>query len=117
MSPAQMHLALNHLPLFATLFAIVLIVIGLKWQETFLRQVGLGMLLFSAFASAPVYLSGEPAESQITGKPGVTQAQVHEHEAAALWALISAIVVGLAATILLIMQDWERDRPRLVWSI
>jgi uncharacterized membrane protein len=97
MNAAQIHLALNHLPIFATLFGFLILLIALLKNSTPLKQAGLGLCLAAALGAIPTFLSGEPAEEVILSQPGIEEDRIEEHEEMALIALIVIEVLGAAS--------------------
>ncbi len=111
MNPAQIHLALNHLPIFATLFGAGLVALGLLKKEEGLRKVGLWFLVIAALSTVPVYLTGEPAEELVEHRAGVSEQVIHAHEEAAELALIVVGVLGAASLFALLWSKLGRPLP------
>lgn len=111
MNFVQIHVALNHAPIFATLFAVGLILFGLWRRNATVRKTGQWLLVLAAVTTAPVFFSGEPAEDIVENLPGVTKQVVHEHEDAAKFAFIVAGIVGAASLALLIIEQTGRAVP------
>jgi hypothetical protein len=109
-SPAQVHLALNHLPVVGALLASVVLVLGALVRNAPLRHFGLGLLVFAMVAALPVYFSGEPAEERIEHLPGVSEQTIEHHEDAALTALIAILVGGSIAGAALLTAAMRRDK-------
>lgn len=73
-SPAHLHLLLNHIPILGTLlFAPLVLLWGLwrRWREV--TQVGVALTVLLALAAVPVYLTGESAEEQLEGRQPVAR--------------------------------------------
>lgn len=102
MNPAQIHLALNHLPVVGMIVAVVTLGSGLLFRAGALLRFGLFLLVGLALVSIPVYLSGNQAEEQIEHAAGVGHATIEEHEDAALYAMIGVQILGLVALVALI---------------
>lgn len=111
MNFVQIHVALNHTPLFATLFAAGLILFGLWRKNATVRKTGQWFLVLAAIATVPVFFSGEPAEDIVENLPGVTKQVVGEHEGAAKFAFVFAVVVGAASLALLVVEQTGRAVP------
>jgi uncharacterized membrane protein len=101
MNAAHFHLALNHLPIYAVLFGIALVVIGRVVHSDTTQRVGLWMLVAAGLFAIPVYLTGEPAEEVIEKLPGISEAAIEPHEEMGVFALTGALLLGLlgAATL------------------
>lgn len=97
MNAAQIHLALNHLPVVLPLIAAPLLAIGLLRGSLDVQRVAWGLLFLAALTAWPVYLSGEPTESIVKNYPGVSRLAIHDHQQAALYTLIALQIVGLLA--------------------
>jgi uncharacterized membrane protein len=97
MNEAEVHLALNHLPLFGTLFGFLLLLLAVLRKSRDLKQAGLWLCLLAALGAIPVYLSGEPAEELVESVPGVNPDLIEEHEESALWALVGIEILGAAS--------------------
>lgn len=97
MNQAHLHLLLNHVPPLGTLFALVLLVIaGLRRSDEMFRGA-LILLVVVGLAAIPTYLTGEPAEDQVMGMPGVVMDAIHRHEDSAKASLAAAVVLGIIA--------------------
>ena len=96
MSPAHLHLLLNHAPLFGLLGALLLLLGGLIWKSRDVLRAGLLVAMAAAVITVPAYLTGEPAEEVVERIPGAQEAALEEHEDAAMSVLVAAIAAGLA---------------------
>lgn len=109
-SPAQVHLALNHLPVVGALLASAVLALAALVRHAPLRHFGLGLLVFAMVAALPVYFSGEPAEKRIEHLPAVSEQTIEHHEDAALTALIAILVGGSIAGAALLAAGMRRDK-------
>lgn len=115
---AQIHLAVNHLPVFATLLATALLGIAAVTRRASARTLGQGMLVFAALSGLPAYLSGEGAEEIVEHRPGVSETLIERHEEAATQALVVAMAAGLVATAALIATRVGRERAvRILFAV
>jgi hypothetical protein len=94
MSATQVHLMLNHLPVFGTVLGMVLLAAGAARQSQDLRRAGLLLFLAGALGALPVYLSGEPAHKAVQNLPGVDGRVVEKHKEVAQLALSAILVLG-----------------------
>ncbi len=115
MNAAQIHLALNHLPLAFTGIGAALLVLALAWKSRELRQVAAGLIVVGALCTVPVFLSGEPAEEIVEDLQGVSHQDIHEHEEAGELVLILTAILGVATLAVLLFERWKQPAPRLVW--
>ncbi len=113
MNPAQLHLALNHFPLFATLIGVGILGIGILKGNGALKKAGLWLFLIAAVSTVPVFKSGEPAEELVEHRTGVTKETIHAHEEAADFALIAVGLLGLASLVTLFLLKKGRT-PQVV---
>lgn len=102
MNAAHVHLMVNHLPLFAVMFGLVLLALGL-WRPAMpvVRRAGLVLMVVGGLAGGAAYLSGEPAEEVVEAHVQVDEDLVHEHEDAGTFGMISTAVAGLLALLIL----------------
>src|SRR5512144_2399191 len=107
---AQIHLALNHLPVFAALLATATLLFAAVTRSTSTRNTGLGVLVFAALAALPVYFTGEGAEEIVEHRPGVTEAIIERHEEAAERALATILVAGAVAAAALMAVRLRKER-------
>jgi len=110
LTSAQIHLAVNHLPVFATLLAAVTLGLAAVTRRAGTRNLGLGLLVFAAASALPAYFSGEGAEKIVENRPGVTEALIERHEEAAGRALAVTIAAGLLAAAALVAVRLQREQ-------
>ncbi len=103
LNAAQLHLGLNHLPVFGAIIGFFVLATGLVLMRQGVKTIGLGILIFGALSVAPVYLTGEPAEKIVEHRPGVSEAVIHNHEEAAELSLIFCALTGLASAATLLL--------------
>ena len=68
---AQLHLLLNHVPVFGTAFGLLLRLAALAMKNDGWRSAAMVVLLASALGTIPAYLTGEPAEDVIENLQGI----------------------------------------------
>jgi len=112
MNFAQVHLALNHGPVFGFFFAVLVFVHGVFYKQRDVVKVALWMFFAAALIAVPVYLTGDPAEGIVKKLPEVQQSAIEDHDNAATIALIAVSVVGVCALGLLFLL---RKGPLLPW--
>jgi hypothetical protein len=112
LDPAHIHLLLNHIPLFASLGAALLVLIGLLRHSEDVLRVGLVLSVLVAPFGFGVKLTGEPAEHFIAGEPGIERRRVHEHEEAAEWATWAAIATAVPSLLALLAMKRRRGAAR-----
>lgn len=101
MNAAHLHLALNHLPVVGSLFAVVVVAVGLTFHREIIARVGLWMALVVALLAILAHLTGEPAEDIAEKLPAVSKAVIESHEEAAAVALGAVLFCGAVAALAL----------------
>lgn len=107
MNAAQIHLALNHAPLFLSLIGGLLLIVGMIKKNETVKTISLYMLVAAAVFTAPVYLTGEGTEELVENMAGVNEAAIEEHEEMAKLSLIIIIVLGVVALLGLLTRKKE----------
>jgi len=107
MSPAHLHIVLAHLPIIGIFFGLVLLAVS---RSLHMWRAALIIFTVVGLASGGVYLLGEEAEEIVEDMAGISHDLIEEHEEAALWAMISGIVLGLASAVGLFLS--RRARPK-----
>lgn len=107
MNAAQIHLALNHAPLFLSLIGGLLLIVGMIKKNETVKTISLYMLVAAAVFTAPVYLTGEGTEELVENMAGVNEAAIEEHEEMAKISLIIIIVSGVVALLGLLTRKKE----------
>jgi hypothetical protein len=90
MNWAHVHLPLSHLPVFGTIFGVLLLLLALLRKIEELKRVSRGMFVLTALIALPVYFTGEPADELVENLPGVAESLIDKHKYAALFALLMA---------------------------
>lgn len=104
MNAVHFHLALNHLPIYALIFGVVIAVIGRGIRSDTTQRVGLWMLIAAGLFAIPVYLTGEPAEEIVEKLPGVSETFIEPHEEMGVYALAGALALGVLAAVTLLVS-------------
>lgn len=110
MDALQVHLALAHVPLAGFLFGLVFLGVGLLRRGSWATLAGLWLLCMGAAVSIPTFFSGEGSEEQMEGRPGVSTADIDEHEESAEFTFALLLVSGAVSGTAIIAR---RYRPRL----
>lgn len=106
----QAHLLLNHVPVIGTWIGAGMLIFGLLARREEARRLALGLLVVVALSAVPAFFSGSEAEDRAEQLPGVSSAEVSEHESAAAFALGGCLLVGLVAITALLVS---RRRPAI----
>lgn len=98
MNGAQVHLAVNHLPVVGMMIGFLVMFASFFLKNEVVKKTGLALLVFTAITVAPAYLSGEGAEEVVEGMPCISESLIHDHEESAELSLVfTAITGGVAA--------------------
>ena len=99
MNPAEIHLAINHLPIAATLFGLLILIAGMLIKSDMVRKTGLILLIAAGLFTIPAVVSGENAEDiieNIVPDENILDF-IHEHEEMAESARWVSLAVSLLA--------------------
>jgi len=119
----HLHLAINHSPLYAELFAFLILLIGMITRNRSVVNTALIIAIFAAGFAWAADFSGDKAKDIIDHSApiaGVDKTMIHEHELAANFVVISASVAGfLAIVALFLRRGWMNFIVLLVilWSL
>jgi hypothetical protein len=115
-SVLHLHLAINHSPLYAELFASVLLIIALLKRNRTLGTAGLVVAIIAALCAGAAFYTGDGGAETIEKSPpiaGLDKTLIKEHDDAAGYCLATACITGGLALISLIV-GWRRGE-RLRW--
>ena len=114
MSPAYPHLLVNHLPVAAALVATILLAVAL-WRRTLEGAVyGYVALVALAVLAIITFITGNFAPPALDHVPGVLPARITFHQVAGLATMIAAVLVGLLASIPLVLTNIATRRGVLI---
>ena len=100
MSFVHLHLAINHSPLYATLFAFFALLAGVIKRNRSVATTGLVMAIAAAVCAGEAFFTVDQAADFISSSPpiaGVDKDLIHEHSLAAGFSLTSACICGALA--------------------
>src|SRR4051812_47928983 len=128
-SAVHIHLAINHSPVFAELFALCLMIFGLWRRRREFVTAGLVVTIIAALCAIATDLTGDGAADFLTkANPpiaGVDTKLIHEHDLAAGYVVISSCITAVLAIAALFIGHRRGTRPRwleiviavlLLWS-
>lgn len=104
MNAAQIHLALNHAPLFLSITGGVILILGLIKKNESFKNISLYFLIAAALFTVPVFLTGEGTEELVENLPGVNETAIEEHEDMAKISLIIIIITGAIALLAMFLK-------------
>ncbi len=97
MNAAQIHLALNHAPLFLSAIGGGILILGMIRKNKSFKVLSLYLLAAAALFTIPVFLTGEGTEELVEHLPGVTETSIEKHEEMAKISLIVIAISGVTA--------------------
>jgi hypothetical protein len=124
----HIHLAINHSPLYTTLFAFALLLIGMIIRNRGVATTSLVIAIIAALCAIAADMTGDRAKDIIDKGPpiaGVDKTMIEPHEDAADWVVISSCVTAFLALVALFLGR-KGERPRwvefvvliaLLWSL
>ncbi|MBO2012611.1 hypothetical protein [Hymenobacter negativus] len=104
MNQAHIHLIVNHVPIIGSLFAAVLLGVGLLRQNSSLTKAGHVAVLAAGLLCLPAQLTGAGAAAIVQNLPRVSRALIHNHAEAAelgFWVLEGAASLALLSLLML----------------
>ena len=104
MNASQIHLALNHVPLFFSIIGGLVLIYGFIRKNESIKILSLYFMIAAALFTLPVYLTGEGTEEMIEKLPGISEGMIEEHEEMAKIGLIIIIITGVAALGALVLK-------------
>ena len=123
MNFVHIHLAINHSPLYATLFALFLLLIGMVKRNRSVATAGLVLAIVAALCAGATFFTGDQAADIIKESPpiaGLEKDLIREHNLAADFALGATCITGLAAIVtLFVRRRWMEIvvLVLLLWSL
>ncbi|MBY0482120.1 MAG: hypothetical protein K2Q21_12240 [Chitinophagaceae bacterium] len=117
MSQVHLHLLITHLPIFGSLLGTLVLVYGLWAKSTQTKQAAYLMFIISAIGAAIAYLTGEAAEEATENIQGVSESIIKLHENAAMYALISLIILGLVSVFALAETKFKNSLMRFTATL
>lgn len=113
-SAVHIHLAINHSPLFAELFALCLMIFGLLKRRREFVTAGMVVAIIAALCGIATDLTGDGAADFLTkaNLAGVDTTLIHEHDLAAGYVVISACITAVLAIVALFIGYRRGARPR-----
>ncbi len=104
MNAAQIHLALNHAPLFLSIIGGVILILGMIKKNESFKNLSLYFLIAAALFTVPVFLTGEGTEELVENLPGVNETAIEEHEDMAKISLIIIIITGAISLLAIFLK-------------
>ncbi len=97
MSPVHVHLLLNHIPIFGTLFGLLLLLYALVRKNDDIKKASFGSFVITGLITIPVFLSGLGAAAIVHDLTGVSETIIEQHQGASLITLVAVVLLGAVA--------------------
>jgi uncharacterized membrane protein len=107
MNQAHLHLLITHLPVFGSIIGALVLGYALWTKSNHTKNAAYFIFIISAFGAGIAYLTGKGAEEAVEHIQGVTENLIELHEDAAMYALISLIVLGGMSVIALVISRFK----------
>ena len=108
MNAAHWHLIVNHISLFTLVIGTGVLIAQMKRRSVDLRILAVVLFVVTAVFAFVADQTGDSAAEIVKALGSGFDAQIHEHDEAAEWALRSGILVGLLA----LGMEWAaRKKP------
>ena len=118
MNQAHLHLLITHLPVFGSIIGALVLGYGLWTKSNHTKNAAYFIFIISAIGAGIAYLTGEGAEEAVEHIQGVTENLIEIHEDAAMYALISLIVLGGMSVIALVVTcfrtSWIKSTSTII---
>jgi hypothetical protein len=112
-SMTHLHLMGNHLPVFGSVIAIVILLWGLLARRRDIVTVALALTVLTGIGAFVARQTGHEAEEQVEDSTWANRRLIHEHEEAADAAFIVAAITGAVALIALFLR--RGGGPGVAW--
>jgi hypothetical protein len=117
-SMAHLHLMGNHLPVFGSAIAILVLLWGLFARRRDIVTVGLAVSVLAGVGAFAARQTGHQAEEQVEDLSWGNRRLIHAHEDAADSAFIVTAITGVLALIALILRRGGKPGPGwLAWLV
>lgn len=116
MGGAHPHLLVNHVPLIASTFGVLLLLFAwAKRAERGRLESALLVLMLAGLGSGAAFLTGIAAEGAAKGMAGIDEAMIHQHHAPALAALILSLSTGALSAVCYVVSKRREQRLSGRW--
>ena len=113
MNPAELHLALNHFPVFGAVFVVLLLAWGLARRSRDVVRAALGITVLVAIGSYVAVATGEKAEEYVEEATWFDEGVADDHEELGELAMKVMLATGLLALVGLWGLRGDRELKRL----
>ncbi|AEV99618.1 hypothetical protein A4D02_27650 [Niastella koreensis] len=117
MSQVHLHLLITHLPVFGSILGALVLGYGLWANSDQTKNAAYFLFIISAIGASIAYATGEGAEDTVEKIQGVSKNLIDQHEDAAVYALISFIVLGIMSVIAFVITRYKTSLVRYISMI
>jgi hypothetical protein len=103
MSQAHLHLIFSHLPIFASIIGVLVLMHGMYTRNAQTKMASFDVFIIAGIGAAISYFTGEGAEDAVENLSGISKDLIHEHEESAEITMIILAVLAVAALVALII--------------
>lgn len=114
MDQTHIHLLITHLPIFGSILGWLVLLYGIWTKSDHTIIAAYSLCIISAIGAGIAYLTGEAAEETVENIQGVAKNMIDAHEDFAKVALVSLIVLGIAALIGIFLAVKKSPLTRIV---
>ncbi|MBL0105292.1 MAG: hypothetical protein IPP51_16865 [Bacteroidetes bacterium] len=105
MNQAHVHLLFNHLPIFGSILAAIVLAYGMKTKSLQTQNASFLVMIISAIGAAITQLTGEGAEEVVENLQGVSKQMIEEHEEMAAISFGAMILLGVLSIIAMFLSS------------
>jgi uncharacterized membrane protein len=116
MNWVHLHLALNHIPVFGSLFVLIVLVIGLIKRSDELKRTSLWLFFVLVLISIPIKFTGDFAYEKTSDEAWMSTPIAEAHEEAADQATTGVFLLGITAALGLFRGRGKRTIPTWVYA-
>lgn len=113
MNDAHLHLLFNHFPIVGSFISLAVLGIAFIINNSTVKKIGYGILIFCAVMTLPAFFTGEGAEEIVEEFPGISHDVIHEHEEMAELSLWIGIISGIVAAFALYFEVTRHKLARV----
>jgi len=107
MNNAQLHLALNHLPITFVVIGVLIMIFGILYRSELIKRIGYSVFFLAAVFGFIALNTGEEAKQIVEGAKGVNSHLIAVHEQKAIEFLVYIYVLGVLSLIGFLL-NWKK---------
>lgn len=112
MSQVHLHLLITHLPVFGSILGALVLGYGLWTKSQHTKNAAYFLFIISAIGASIAYATGEGAEEAVEKIQGVSKNMIDHHEDAAIYPLISLIVLAVLSLMSFVLNRFKASWVR-----